>query len=138
MNKELIRQWVEALRSGKYTQGRKALRNIDNTYCCLGVLCDISKDTLGLKWEHDSNDECESEVYTMERNGGVLPDSVWEYLGRDTDYKVKISTTNSKIPKSVIDSFVYPLSHIYLVTLNDQYKLSFEQIADIIEEEFLK
>jgi len=138
MNKGLVRQWVEALRSGKYKQGRKALRNIDDSYCCLGVLCDISKNTLDLTWEHDSNDVCESEIYTMEKNGGVLPDSVWEYLGKDVNYKVNISTTNSKIPKSVIDSFIQPLSHIYLVTLNDQYQLSFEQIADIIEEEFLK
>lgn len=133
MNKELVKDWVAALRSGDYQQGRQALRNKDNEFCCLGVLCDISKEILSLDWELNSDEE----VYTMEKNEGVLPDSVWEYLGKDTDSKVTISITNSKIPKIVIDSLLFPLSSIYLVTLNDQYKLSFNQIADIIEEEFL-
>lgn len=41
MNKRVKRAWIKALRSGKYKQGRGALRNWDNTYCCLGVLCDL-------------------------------------------------------------------------------------------------
>jgi len=42
MNKELKDKWVVALRSGKYKQGGDCLRNSrENTYCCLGVLCDI-------------------------------------------------------------------------------------------------
>ena len=138
INKELVKQWVEALRSSKYKQGRQALRNRKDEFCCLGVLCDISKNTLNLDWELDSNDICESEIYIMEKNGGVLPDSVWEYLGKEIGYKANISTKNSKIPKSVTESFLLPLKDISLVTLNDHYKLSFEQIADIIEEEFLK
>lgn len=39
-------QWVAALRSGKYVQGRGALRHQGHdgvdTYCCLGVLCDVA------------------------------------------------------------------------------------------------
>lgn len=136
MNKELVRQWVEALRSGRYKQGRKALRNIDDSYCCLGVLCDISKEELGIDWKPEEETD-DFEIYVMGKNGGVLPDKVWEYLGKEVDYKVNISTNNSKIPKSVIESFFLPLKEIHLVTLNDYHKLSFEQIADIIEEEFL-
>lgn len=42
MNRELRDRWVAALRSGKYTQGRRKLRNTqNNTFCCLGVLCDL-------------------------------------------------------------------------------------------------
>lgn len=33
--------WIEALRSGKYKQGRRTLC-WDNTYCCLGVLAEIN------------------------------------------------------------------------------------------------
>lgn len=40
MNPEIKAKWVEALRSGKYQQGRMALKNGDN-FCCLGVLCDL-------------------------------------------------------------------------------------------------
>lgn len=41
MNAELKTKWLEALRSGKYKQGRGRLRQGDE-FCCLGVLCDIS------------------------------------------------------------------------------------------------
>jgi hypothetical protein len=34
-------KWVEALRSGKYKQGRGGLRDTRFHYCCLGVLCDV-------------------------------------------------------------------------------------------------
>jgi hypothetical protein len=50
MNVEIAKMWVEALRSGKYKQARKALCRIDEfgekSYCCLGVLCDIAVDQL--------------------------------------------------------------------------------------------
>ena len=34
--------WTTALRSGKYQQARRRLRD-DGGFCCLGVLCDVSK-----------------------------------------------------------------------------------------------
>lgn len=47
MDPEYKQKWIDALRSGKYKQGRAALRNIqEDTYCCLGVLCEIA----GAKW----------------------------------------------------------------------------------------
>ena len=39
--KEKRREWIEALRSGKYEQTQNYLRS-GNSFCCLGVLCDIS------------------------------------------------------------------------------------------------
>jgi len=43
MFKEIADVWVEALRSGGYTQGKYTLKtNPDTpTHCCLGVLCEI-------------------------------------------------------------------------------------------------
>lgn len=41
MNKDIKRAWVKALRSGKYKQGRKQLRNGNDEMCCLGVLCNL-------------------------------------------------------------------------------------------------
>lgn len=41
LNKELMTRWIEALESGRYRQGREALKVKDNNrtkYCCLGVL----------------------------------------------------------------------------------------------------
>jgi hypothetical protein len=43
MNVEMKQKWVAALRSGNYKQGEGRLRDSRNCYCCLGVLCDISK-----------------------------------------------------------------------------------------------
>lgn len=45
MNPEVKALWLEALRSGRYRQGRGRLRTTNpdgsNNYCCLGVLCDL-------------------------------------------------------------------------------------------------
>lgn len=44
--KKMMRKWIKALRSGKYRQGKSALkrRSEDHgaTYCCLGVLCEVA------------------------------------------------------------------------------------------------
>ncbi len=41
MDPELKAQWVKALRSGEYRQGRELLKSSAGAFCCLGVLCDI-------------------------------------------------------------------------------------------------
>lgn len=41
MKAELKQKWVDALRSGKYRQGRALLCNASRAMCCLGVLLDI-------------------------------------------------------------------------------------------------
>jgi hypothetical protein len=47
MDQEVKTRWVEALHSGKYTQGQTKLRNTryddNDSFCCLGVLCDVLK-----------------------------------------------------------------------------------------------
>ena len=43
----LQKSWIAALKSGKYEQGRMYL-NLGGKFCCLGVACDISKETLKL------------------------------------------------------------------------------------------
>lgn len=40
LDKEVKAKWVEALRSGKFKQGKGKLKYGDN-YCCLGVACEI-------------------------------------------------------------------------------------------------
>lgn len=42
MNEEIKQEWITALTSGEYQQGKHELRTSDNKYCCLGVLCDIA------------------------------------------------------------------------------------------------
>lgn len=40
LTKEIIRDvWLPALRSGKYSRGRMMLRNSNDGFCAIGVLC---------------------------------------------------------------------------------------------------
>lgn len=71
MKKEIKKLWVEALRSGKYQQGRGELR-CDDTFCCLGVLCDLHAKATGMAWE----DKCR---YLGQV--GTLPDDVLDWSG---------------------------------------------------------
>ena len=46
MKPAMKKAWVKALRSGKYRKGKAYLRRKGakyDTYCCLGVLCDVNK-----------------------------------------------------------------------------------------------
>jgi hypothetical protein len=50
MKDTLKRKWIKALRSGKYKQGMGQLRSLYSLtnsvrryYCCLGVLCDVTR-----------------------------------------------------------------------------------------------
>jgi hypothetical protein len=40
VDQDVKKQWVEALRRGKYEQGHEQLRR-DGRFCCLGILCEI-------------------------------------------------------------------------------------------------
>ncbi len=40
MNKDVVRKWIKALRSGDYTQVRYVHRAGDS-FCVIGVLCDL-------------------------------------------------------------------------------------------------
>ena len=50
---QLKDSWLEALRSGKYKQGRYTFRNGDK-YCCLGVLCMVLKHPEWIKLVRDN------------------------------------------------------------------------------------
>jgi hypothetical protein len=57
MKLKVKKQWLEALRSGKYKQTDGCLRYTDQNgshgYCCLGVLCDIHAKETKHKWHDD-------------------------------------------------------------------------------------
>jgi hypothetical protein len=73
--------WLAALRSGKYKQGKGALRRPNQDggkeYCCLGVLCDVHRKVVGgSRW--NNRDEYDGMVSYLgpkvaEWVGGVIP-----------------------------------------------------------------
>ena len=65
MKQEIAKIWVEALRSGEYTQGRERLKKITKgvvTHCCLGVLCELynqqNDQPLKQQTTNDVDDDC--------------------------------------------------------------------------------
>lgn len=121
MNKEIKTQWLAALRSGEYQQGKGSLRGKNNEFCCLGVLCDIAV------------------------KNGVIPEprlvkgsTVYQYGGIGELFETL------HLPKTVQEWAELPNSNPRvesktlfrggtLAYLNDQ-GATFEQIADLIEE----
>lgn len=125
---DLYRKWLDALRSGKYTQTKQVLRDEDG-FCCLGVACDIYDSSL---WE-----------------GGT-------YMGNDIDLHPEVNDAYGLIPfrseggDDVSDGYFFDVSveefceitgldkghyvpTLTLILLNDEYGLDFNQIADVLE-----
>jgi hypothetical protein len=55
VNADIKKRWIEALRSGKFKQGRKVLMTEGNRpmFCCLGVLCELYREEKGGEWSTD-------------------------------------------------------------------------------------
>lgn len=117
MNQDIKAKWVEALRSGKYAQGMRCLRDAStDTYCCLGVLCEIAVEE-GVIDEPVFSPVCDAYSYgdPDRRDAYLLPPAVFRWSGLGC-------------PSPVLDNNE-PLSG-----LNDN-GVSFEHIADRIEAE---
>lgn len=112
----IAKKWVKALRSGKYRQGRGVLRTGNDSYCCLGVLCDIA----GAEWKQEGLQSDLNGDYAAISSGHedycCIPSPVVKATGMKT-------TTGS------YDSLTDKPS---LMKLNDEGS-SFAQIADVIE-----
>ncbi len=50
INKEVIKRWIKALRSGDYKQIIGTLRH-DDKFCATGVLCDLHAKEYGIEWK---------------------------------------------------------------------------------------
>lgn len=124
MNLDNIRKGVAALRSGEYKQARGALR-VNDRYCCLGVLCDVYRKETGIEeWVKIPTQHMAGTAYQFLDIVGVLPVEVMKWLGW--------SETNPTVSHPILGS-KHTLAH-----LNDGHKLSFSEIADVIEQNFLQ
>ena len=101
-------EWVKALRSGKYRQGTHVLRStVDETYCCLGVACDLYSELEGnsmVKWKNNIS-------------------SSWEFLGH-------ICTLPNQVGRWL--GITRPSFSEHLSSMNDSGK-TFDEIASHIE-----
>jgi hypothetical protein len=116
MDKYWKEKWVDALRSGGYIQTKGALSRLEDgpdgvdTYCCLGVLCELFPGTEKIECEEDSDD------------GPVIEYKIMDTLGL---YRLPTYI------KNIVDISNYREST--LVKMNDDGK-TFEEIADHIND----
>lgn len=103
MKESVAKEWIAALRSGKYKQGQGQLKTQDK-FCCLGVLCDISKQSEWFNSYYDENHCTPSPKI------------------------VKWAEMKERNPMVLVEGEFWSLAMI-----NDIKKYSFEKIADIIE-----
>lgn len=125
MKKELKKKWVEALRSGKYSQGKNYLRKGDS-YCCLGVLCEVA----GLEWERiptQSAFAVREFAFETQTLGYELQEKLFDNTRYDDEYDKRVNMDEG--PMVTIDG-----DKNTLAAHNDAGK-TFKQIADAIEEQ---
>lgn len=124
MNIENAWFWHKALKSDKYKQGRDVLRNSDDKFCCLGVLCDVAiNNGVKVEWliNPGQNAKIKSLKYaTCPQIDSTAPiDEVYEWLG------IKPSS----------HTIIHNLSMINFMGMNDKDGFDFDQIADELEKE---
>lgn len=108
--------WLDALRSGKYTQGFGRLRSDENTFCAVGLLHEVS----GGKWAKKEGAGWVA-MDTNQVNWGNknLPMNIGRFLFPGSTYSSLMAKDNLLAK---------------LVELNDGQKLPFSEIADWVEE----
>jgi hypothetical protein len=133
MNPAIKTQWVAALRSGEYQQGRNFLRT-DEGFCCLGVLCDLAaKASIGVYWsEPTAAPTLDGRVYDDVQaccdSTGLLPAAVMCWAELDTD-SPEVAAFNGLNIDLIPDN----CDEIPLTQLNDTHLFDFLMIADLIE-----
>lgn len=110
MDPNIKRLWIEALRSGKYRQGRGFLHSLNEEYCCLGVLCALAEER-GVSKRSDAI-VLGGSVYAYDGRNSTLPSAVRQWAGLDREN---------------------PLAGVTLIYANDTLREDFNQIADRIE-----
>jgi hypothetical protein len=136
VNKENFQKLIDALRSGEYAQGKMALRTTQNEFCCMGVACDIYQKEVG-----DLDVKVESEAYTYDDLNGYMPLKVAEwYMGKiDSNYiGLSGSNTTGTPYVSLISNVNNGTRDISYAGLNDSYDYDFNQIANVMENQYIK
>lgn len=117
MDPQIKAQWVAALRSGEYKQGAGQLHApATNSYCCLGVLCDLAVKA-GLDITVTTASDRDLTYYNDD--GYELPDSVKDWAGLEEN-----------LPE--VDMMGLDCEVLTVAALNDD-GTPFGEIADIIE-----
>lgn len=154
MNIDFItNKWIPALRSGEYEQGTGTLRTVENQFCCLGVACDLiikedvfpEVDWLGNEngWNYSVPSYWGSKEMGYQTSA-ALPSQFSEWIGLPGDggFIEMVGAVADYLSWAEIDpdddtmiyiksitKWVFP----NLMSMNDEARLTFDQIADVLE-----
>lgn len=121
MNPEVKAKWIEALRSGRYKQGKNMLRSGDKL-CCLGVLCEIAVQD-GVIAPPSLYDPTEGRyAYGPYAATEALPESVWRWAG-----------LQEGVPSWPYDRHREDYGRVGMPSDDNDNGMSFTDIADKIE-----
>jgi hypothetical protein len=123
VRREVRDLWVAALRSGRYKQTSSKLTRLDEdgqprACCCLGVLCEVALEA-GVELDLFRS-EYGTRYYDREDN--FLPTRLLEWAG--------LGAVDPEVTRTRVDGTEVTSS---LSFLNDEVRLSFEQIAELVE-----
>lgn len=135
--------WVDALRSGEYQQGEGTLERIitaddsaeetGRCYCCLGVACRVAEEAgVSIKRAEMMGGET-----VMQGNTLIYQDETFERLG----FYSSSGDIDDAAPEERVCDLCDYISNLVehrtevveLIELNDCHKLTFSQIADVLE-----
>lgn len=116
---ENAQKWIDALRGGIYHQQKRNLRGIENgrvSYCCLGVANDLSK--LGT-WHHG-----DAGIFVYDGHDGK-PREEGEFLTHSVKDWLGMKNVNGSLIMNGLKTSLHEL--------NDDFDVSFDELAEIIE-----
>lgn len=159
-NREHIEQLCVALESGRYKQARGALKNVLGN-CCLGVACDVKDPTRWYKREGSSifaylddgveavtcNDVDEDEEIVGGALAYMTHDVAAWYGFSDVDPTVSVQCHCTRDSEGELGQVAHDRScddcggtgktSMLLTELNDEWRLSFKQIAKALRDTYL-
>jgi hypothetical protein len=143
MDPDLKKEWVEALRSGEYLQGKQYLKTVariaankvEVLHCCLGVICELIPTV-------DENHAMQINIreFGGNHNTGTLPmeavQAMWpdhnrRHLSDNPTVFSAVGLSESAYVAPLDDPEIYGKMYS-LAELNDQ-GFTFNQIADVID-----
>ena len=136
--KENVKLWLAALRSGEYDQQQAVLKN-GFGYCCLGVACDVYRKQTGKgNWidTTDSRGGFTFDTGDVYNNVEIIDSpAIREHFGFDDVSGFNIPPFF--LPSENGDEGTGTTLPIRLTEVNDELELTFPQIADLIEKYIL-
>lgn len=136
INEENMDKFLAALRSGEFQQGQWLMNDSDEHFCCMGVMAELA---------HRDGAVSKDNRFSAVMYGGfdhLPPRNVVEWVGVPAEnvydreegngfVNIRLFNTGLECSKTYRD-------FVTASELNDTHGLSFAEIADLFEKEFLK